>query len=100
MSEPVRRGEVWTTDAGVRVLVLSSTVYNDIPSEPTVVVVPVFDSEPDTGFGVSLGDGWASPGLVTSLRKQRLTERGGRHDVQSLTEVDTMLFKILTTPDR
>jgi hypothetical protein len=42
------------TDAGISVLVISSTVYNEIPSEPTVVVVPVFDNEPDTGFGVAL----------------------------------------------
>lgn len=100
MSEPVRRGDVWTTDAGVRVLVLSSTVYNEIASEPTVVVVPVFDSEPDTGFGVAVSDGWAAPGLVTSLRKVRLTDRRGRLDVQSLIDVNTMLFKILATPDR
>src|SRR3978361_1677565 len=47
-----RRGDLWTTNAGVRVLVVSSTVYNEIPSEPTVIIVPVFDSEPDAGFGV------------------------------------------------
>ncbi len=40
------------TDSGVRVLVISATVYIEIPSEPTVIVVPVFDTEPDTGFGV------------------------------------------------
>jgi hypothetical protein len=61
------------TDAGVNVLVISSTVYKEIPSEPTVVVVPVFDTEPDTGFGVDLGDGWVGPGLVTNLRKARLS---------------------------
>ncbi len=54
-------------------LVISSTVYNEIPSEPTVIVVPVFDTEPDTGLGVDLGENdWAAPGLVTSLRKARL----------------------------
>ena len=72
MSQPPRRGEIWSTDAGIRVLVISSTVYNEIPSEPTVVIVPVFDTEPDTGFGVDLSDGWAAPGLVASLRKERL----------------------------
>ena len=46
------------TDAGISVLVISSTVYNEIPSEPTVIVVPVFDTEPDTGFGVD----WAMAG--------------------------------------
>jgi len=36
------------TDSGIRVLVISATVYNEIPSEPTVIVVPLFDTEPDT----------------------------------------------------
>jgi PemK-like, MazF-like toxin of type II toxin-antitoxin system len=100
VSESPRRGELWTTDAGISVLVISSTVYNAIPSEPTVIVVPVFDSEPDTGFGVDLGDCWAAPGLVASLRKARLRERRRKVDVQALTDVNTMLFKILATPDR
>ncbi|MGH4012295.1 MAG: type II toxin-antitoxin system PemK/MazF family toxin [Pseudonocardiaceae bacterium] len=100
MSNAPRRGEIWTTDAPVSVLVISSTVYNEIATEPTVVVVPVFGSEPDTGFGVDLGDGWAAPGLVTSLRKARLSERRRQIDVQALTGVNNMLFKILATPDR
>jgi hypothetical protein len=77
-----------------------ATTYNEIPSEPTVIVVPVFDTEPDIGFGVDLGDGWAAPGLVTSLRKARLSEHRRRIDVQALTDVNDMLFKILATPDR
>lgn len=95
-----RRGDLWATDAGVRVLVISSTVYNEIPSEPTVVIVPVFESEPDAGFGVDVGDGWAAPGLVSSLRKARLTALLRHVDTQALTEVNTMLFRILTTPER
>lgn len=82
-------------------LVISSTVYNEIPSEPTIIVVPVFDRDPDTGFGVTLDDGaWAAPGLVTSLRKTALSEFGRRIDVQALTDVNNMLFRILATPDR
>lgn len=100
MSIPPRRGEIWSTDAGISVLVISSTVYNEIPSEPTVVVVPVFGSEPDTGFGVDLGAGWAAPGLVTSLRKARLRELRRRIDLQARTDVNNMLCKILATPDR
>ena len=91
---------MWSIDAGISVLVISSTVYNEIPSEPTVIVVPVFDTEPDTGFGVDLGEGWAAPGLVTSLRKVRLAQLRRRIDVQALTDVNNMLFKILATPDR
>ncbi|MGH3935586.1 MAG: type II toxin-antitoxin system PemK/MazF family toxin [Pseudonocardiaceae bacterium] len=100
MSDSPRRGDIWTTDAGISVLVISATVYNEIPSEPTVVVVPVFDTEPDTGFGVDLDDGWAAPGLVTSLRKARLSDRRRRIDVQARTDVNNMLFKILATPER
>ena len=100
MSPSPRRGEVWSIDAGISVLVISSTVYNEILSEPTVIVVPVCDTEPDTGFGVDLGEGWAAPGLVTSLRKVRLAQLRRRIDVQALTDVNNMLFKILATPDR
>ncbi|MGD9529966.1 MAG: type II toxin-antitoxin system PemK/MazF family toxin [Dehalococcoidia bacterium] len=100
MSPAPRRGEIWTTDAGVDVLVISSTVYNEIPTEPTVVVVPVFASEPDAGFGVEVGDGWAAPGLVTSLPKARLVAARRQVDVQVLTDVNNMLFRILATPDR
>ncbi|MGH3765694.1 MAG: type II toxin-antitoxin system PemK/MazF family toxin [Pseudonocardiaceae bacterium] len=99
MNNSPRRGEIWTTDAGVSVLVISSAVYNEIATEPTVVVVPVFGTEPDTGLGVDLGDAWAAPGLVTSLRKTRLGERRRQIDIQALTEVNNMLFKILATPD-
>jgi hypothetical protein len=95
-----RRGDLWSTNAGVRVLVVSSTVYNEIPSEPTVIIVPVFDSEPDAGFGVDVGDGWAAPGLISSLRKIRLDALIRHVDVQALTEVNTMLFRILATPER
>jgi hypothetical protein len=100
LSPAPRRGEVWSTDAGITVLVISSTVYNEIVSEPTVIVVPVFDTEPDAGFGVNLGEGWAAPGLVSSLRKDRLSELRRRIDLQALTDVNHMLFRILATPDR
>jgi hypothetical protein len=100
LSNSPRRGDIWGTGAGSSVLVISSTVYNEIASEPTIVVVPVFDTEPDAGFGVDLGDGWAAPGLVTGLRKARLSDRRRRIDIQTLTDVNNMLFKILATPDR
>ena len=93
----VRRNDL---TAGISVLVISSTGYNEIPSEPTVIVVPVFDTEPDTGFGVDLGGGWAAPGLVTNLPKARLNEHRRRIDVQTLADVNNMLFTILAAPDR
>jgi hypothetical protein len=96
-----RRGDIWATGTEVDVLVISSTVYNEIPSEPTIIVVPIFDHDTDTGFGVALGDGvWAAPGLVTSLRKPALSEFRRRVDVQARTDVNNMLFRILATPDR
>ncbi len=96
-----RRGDVWRLDDGRIVLVLSSTFYNEIASEPTVIVVPVFTGEPAAGFGVPIGDDtWAAPGFITSLRKARLAAFHDRVDVQSLTDVNNMLFKILATPDR
>lgn len=95
-----RRGDIWSLDNGVDVLVISSTVYNEIATEPTIVVVPVFGDEPAAGFGTALGPGeWAAPGLVTSLRKSRLAHFRRRVDVQALTDVNSMLFKILATPD-
>jgi len=98
---PLRRGEVWETSSGVRVLIISSTVYNEIASEPTVVVVPVLGHGPGTGFGVDIGEGlWAATGLVTSLRKAALVQRKQRIDIQAFTDVNNMLFKILATPER
>jgi hypothetical protein len=49
---------------------------------------------------VDLGENdWAAPGLVTSLRKARLNGHRRQIDVQALTDVNNMLFKILATPD-
>jgi hypothetical protein len=100
MNNPAEAGRDLDHRHRVSVLVISSTVYNEIDSEPTVVVVPVFGDEPDTGFGVDLDDGWAAPGLVTSLRKARLAGRARLIDIQALTDVNNMLFKILATPER
>ena len=80
---------------------VSSTVYNEITSEPTALVVPVFGHDPDTGFGVSIGESqWAAPGLITALRKSDLGELQRTIDIQPLTDVNNMLFKILATPDK
>jgi len=96
-----RRGDVWSLDNVRTVLVLSSTFYNEIASEPTIVVVPVFIGEPAAGFGVPIGDdNWAAPGFITSLRKSRLAEFHDSVDIQALTDVNNMLFKIPATLDR
>ncbi|MGQ0465036.1 MAG: MazF family transcriptional regulator [Sporichthyaceae bacterium] len=99
MTPPPRRGEIWAT-VDAQALVISSTVYNEIVDEPTVVVVPVFDTEPATGFGVDVGSAWAAPGLVSALDKSDLRGRLRVIEIQALMDVNNMLFRILATPDR
>ena len=61
----------------------------------------MFTGEPAAGFGVPIGaDTWAAPGFITNLQKARLAEFHTRVDIQALTDVNNMLFKILATPDR
>ncbi len=82
-------------------LVISSTVYNEISSEPTVLIALVVEQATDEGFCVDLGEGqWAVMGLVTFVAKASLAEYQRKVDVQTLTNANTMLFKILATPDR
>jgi hypothetical protein len=98
-----RRGDIWTLDAATptRVLVISSTIYNEIPTEPTVITIPILTGQPDTGFGVRLSEGqWAATGLITSLRKSRLHQFERNIGTQLLTDVNNMLFRILATPER
>ena len=99
MSQPAR-GDIWRwMTVGGSGVVLDLLQRNRF--EPTIVVAPVFSGEPDAGFGVPLGgDIWAAPGFITSLRKSRLSEYRSRVDVQDLTNVNNMLFRILATPDR
>lgn len=98
-----RRGDIWTLDtaAQTKVLVVSSTVYNEITTEPTIIAIPILTGEPDTGFGVMLSEHeWAATGLITSLRKSRLHRRDCSIGTQRLTDVNNMLFRILATPER
>ncbi len=89
------------TATETRVLVISSTVYNEILTEPTIVAIPILTSDPDTGFGVGLAEGhWAATGLITSLWKSRLRECERNIGTQLLTDINTMLFRILATPER
>ena len=100
---PPRRGEVWTVGPTPvqTVLVISSTIYNEISSEPTVLVALVVEEATDEGFCVNLGGGqWAVMGLVTFLPKTTLSECLRLVDVQTLTDANNMLFKILATPER
>jgi hypothetical protein len=83
------------------VLVISSTVYNEIGTEPTVLVALVVDQATDEGFCIGLGKGqWAVMGLVTFVAKTGLATCVRRVDVQTVTDADNRLFKILATPER
>jgi hypothetical protein len=98
-----RRGDIWSlgTVTPTSALVISSTVYNEIPTEPTVVAIPILTGEPDTGFGVMLSEyQWAATGLITSLGKSRLRQFERNVGTQLLTDVNNMLFRILATPER
>jgi mRNA-degrading endonuclease toxin of MazEF toxin-antitoxin module len=98
-----KRGDIWILDnaTSTRVLVISSTVYNEIPTEPTVIVIPILTGESDTGFGVMLSeDEWAATGLITGLRKSRLHQFERNVGTQPLTDVNNMLLRILATPGR
>ncbi|KJE23007.1 hypothetical protein FF36_02607 [Frankia torreyi] len=99
-----RRGEIWTANTGPTpqaVLVLSSTVYNEIVDEPTVLVALVVEHATGEGFCVDLGGGlWAVMGLVTFVAKAGLVACLRSVDTQALTSANTMLFKILATPER
>jgi mRNA-degrading endonuclease toxin of MazEF toxin-antitoxin module len=101
---PPRRGEIWIAGTGPApqpVLVLSSTVYNEIPSEPTVLVALIVEQATDEGFCVNLRQGqWAVMGLLTFVAKTSLTDYQRKVDIQTLTDANTMLFKILATPER
>lgn len=101
MTSP-RRGDIWTLSTSLtKVLVISSTVYNQIATEPTTIVIPILSGEPDTGFGVMLSENeWAATGLITSLRKSHLLARERNVGTQPLTDVNNMMFRILATPDR
>jgi mRNA-degrading endonuclease toxin of MazEF toxin-antitoxin module len=97
-----RRGDLWTTKtpATQPVLVLSSSVYNAIGSEPTVIVALVTEQATEEGFCVALGRGqWAVMGLVTFIPKTSLASCERRVDTQTLTDANNMLFKILATPE-
>lgn len=90
-----------TGPAPQAVLVISSTIYNEIVGEPTVLVALVVEHATDEGFCVDLGEGqWAVMGLVTFVAKAGLDECLRRVDPQTLTDTNTMLFKILATPER
>ncbi|HEY2762833.1 MAG TPA: hypothetical protein VGJ13_02270 [Pseudonocardiaceae bacterium] len=79
---------------------ISSTVYNEIASEPTVLVALVVEQAIDEGFCVDLGQGqWTVMGLVTFVAKASPAEYQRKVDSQTLTNANTMLFKILATPE-
>ncbi|VBA31494.1 hypothetical protein LAUMK136_00075 [Mycobacterium attenuatum] len=69
--------------------VISSTVYNDISGESTIIVVPISDHDPDIGSVCHWTPvrGWPLAWSPTCGRPL------------SMNFADSVLFRILATPD-
>jgi len=95
----LRRGEVWALRGyPLPVLVISGGMYNDQPAPRTVLAMPVVIGEATDAWTAPIGDGELA--VVDRMRpypKRDFTQQHRRVDVQALTEVDNLLFKILAT---
>lgn len=94
------RGEVWNTDRAhlTRILVLSGGMYNALPDMPNVLVLPVIAELPSGGWTVPVStDESVVVDRISPFRKAWLTTRQYRVDVQTLTDINNALFKILAT---
>jgi hypothetical protein len=93
-----RRGEIWSlaTTPPATVLIISSTQYNELPDEPTVMAVYVTSQEHTGGFFVDLGEGqYANVGRIGAVRKSALGKLLRDAPVQSRTDVNNMLLRII-----
>lgn len=100
MTRPARRGEIWTMDEyPLPVLVISGNIYNEQPSIPTVLAMPVVTTETEL-------DGWTAPldrgqyaivDRVAPYHKNDLTDPQRDVTVHALTETNNLLFKIMAT---
>lgn len=100
MSRPARRGEIWTVDGyPLPILVISGNMYNEQPSIPTVLAMPVVTSESELeGWTAPLDQGqYAIVDRIAPYRKNDLTQPARDVSVQALTETNNLLFKILST---
>lgn len=93
------RGEVWSTNRTniTRVLVLSGGMYNALPDVPNVLVVPVVAESPAGGWMVPVGSEFAVVDRVSPFRKAWLLTQDYRVEVDTLTDINNALFKILAT---
>jgi mRNA-degrading endonuclease toxin of MazEF toxin-antitoxin module len=95
-----RRGEVWTVEGGASriVLVVSGNLYNNLPDHLFVLAMEVVSDVTTEIAAVGLrGDQFAVIDTIGRVPKQRLGQRLYQVDVQTLTDVDNWLFKILAT---
>jgi mRNA-degrading endonuclease toxin of MazEF toxin-antitoxin module len=93
-----RRGEIWSlaTSPPATVLVISSTQYNGLPDEPTVMVVFVTAEQHTDGFFVDLGEGrYANVGRIGSVRKSALGKPLRDAPFQVRTDVNNMLLRVI-----
>lgn len=92
----IARGDIVVAD-GDRMLVVSGGMYNSLLDEGGVIAIDVIEGPPSL-LAVTLDDGWvALPGRISWIPKETISETVGRIDVQQLTDVNNMLFKILAT---
>lgn len=94
------RGDVWDTARNhlTRVLVLSGGMYNALPDMPNVLVLPVIAEVSSGGWTVPIStDESVVVDRISPFRKVWLTTRQYRVDVQTLTDINNALFKILAT---
>ncbi len=95
-----RRGEVWTITgpAPGTVLIVSGNLYNSLPDHPFALAMDVSDTVTAEIAAVRLSDDQhAIIDTIKRVPKALLDERLYQIDVQTLTDVNNWLFKILAT---
>ncbi len=99
----LRRGEVWSVGgrAARTVLVVSGNMFNELPDHPHVLGMDVVTAVAAAGGApavVALGEAqFAVVDTIGRVPKHLFAQRWRQVDVQTLTNVDNWLFKILAT---
>jgi hypothetical protein len=96
----LRRGDVWNVTGRQprNLLVVSAGMYNEQPSIPTVLTMPVITAEVDESWCVPIGQGdYAVVDRISHTVKALFAQYLRTIDVQALTDVNNALFRILST---
>lgn len=95
----LHRGEVWAVSGRLprNVLVISAGMYNDQPSIPTVLTMPLVTEAVDESWCVPIGGGdYAMVDRISYTVKTLFIRHLRSIDVQALTDVNNALFQILS----